>query len=377
MTDPRLQQLADNIINYSVALKAGEKILIDSSGEATTTLVKNLIATAARAGGVPVWQRMDETYMRQLLLHGTESQFCDFSQIHLQQMKTYQAYVAVRGTNNIFELNDVPDEHRAWYMKYYVGEVGTQRVKHTRWCVLRYPNASMAQLAETSIDDFTDFYFRTTLVDYPKLARAMAPLAELMHRTDRVRVTAKGTDLTLSIQGIPAIPCDGKFNIPDGEVFTAPVRDSVNGTICYNASGPYLGQMFPNVRLTFRDGKIVEATCDGDNAALNRIFDTDAGARYVGEFAIGFHPWIRKPMRDILFDEKIAGSLHMAMGRCYDEASNGNTDSAIHWDLVLIQRPDYGGGEIYFDDRLIRKDGRFVVPELVGLNPEAFGAPAI
>jgi aminopeptidase len=301
----------------------------------------------------------------------------ELGKLHREEMSRVQAYVAIRGQDNIFEMNDVPAERRKWYMQHYLQPVHMeQRVKKTRWCVMRYPNNSMAQLAETSLEDFIDFYFKTCLLDYQSFRKAMIPLKDLMEKTDRVRITAKGTDLKFSIKGIPAVPCDGKLNIPDGEVFTAPVRNSVNGVIQFNTPSPFMGQLFSNIRLTFREGKIVEAQCNSDNDALNRILDTDAGARYVGEFAIGFHPWIRKPMKDILFDEKIAGSIHFTPGKCYDEASNGN-NSAIHWDLVLIQRGDHGGGKLYFDDRLIRKDGKFMVPELAPLNPEHWGASAL
>ncbi|TGU85018.1 aminopeptidase, partial [Mesorhizobium sp. M00.F.Ca.ET.186.01.1.1] len=164
------------------------------------------------------------------------------------------------------------------------------------------------------------------------------------------------------IKGIPAIKCAGEANIPDGEVFTAPVRDSVNGTISYNTPSPYQGFTYDNIKLTFKDGKIIEATAN-DTTKINEVFDTDEGARYVGEFAIGVNPYIQNPMKDILFDEKIDGSFHFTPGQAYDDAFNGNK-SSIHWDLVMIQRPEWGGGEIWFDDRLIRKDGRFVVPEL-------------
>ncbi len=373
--DPRLTQLADIIIGYSVALKPGEKILIDWAGHAAEDLVHALVRRAAQAGGVPVWQQMEASLVRQLVLNGSEEQLRDFGQVHRAHMAQFQAYVAVRGSDNIFEMNDIPPERRKWYTQHFTQPVHMeQRLKHTKWCVLRYPNASMAQLAETSTDAFKDFYFKATLLDYKKFAAAMQPLKELMARTDRIHIVAPGTDLKFSIKNIPVVPCVGDYNIPDGEVFTAPVRDSINGTIQFNTPSPYMGSLFHNIQLTFRDGKIVEADCEGDRDALTRILDTDAGARYVGEFAVAFHPWIRTPMKDILFDEKIAGSLHMALGNAYDMAFNGNR-SGVHWDLVLIQRKEYGGGELFFDNRLIRKDGVFVAPELCGLNPEAWGAP--
>ena len=234
--------------------------------------------------------------------------------------------------------------------------------------MLRYPNAAMAQLSGTSVEAFEDFYFEVCTLDYSRMNEAMKPLIEYMNRTDKVRMTGPGTDLTFSIKGIPAIPCAGNMNIPDGEVYTAPVRDSVNGKITYNTPSLYNGFTYENVCLEFKDGRIINATAN-DTARINEVFDTDEGARYIGEFAIGVNPYILEPMKDILFDEKISGSIHFTPGNCYQEAPNGNA-SAIHWDLVWIQRPEYGGGEIYFDDVLVRKDGRFVVPELLCLNPE-------
>ena len=242
------------------------------------------------------------------------------------------------------------------------------RVPKTRWVILRYPNAAMAQLAGMSVEKFEDFYFQVCNLDYSKMNAAMEALTGYMERTDNVRITGPGTDLSFSIRGIPAIPCAGNMNIPDGEVYTAPVRESVNGTITYNAPSLYNGFTYDNICLEFENGRIVKAAAN-DTERINEVFDTDQGARYIGEFAIGVNPYILEPMKDILFDEKIQGSIHFTPGNCYQEAPNGN-ESAIHWDLVLIQRPEYGGGEIYFDDVLVRKDGRFVVQELECLNPE-------
>jgi aminopeptidase len=226
----------------------------------------------------------------------------------------------------------------------------------------------MAQMANMSNEQFEDFYFSVCNLDYSKMSKAMDPLAELMNKTDNVKIKGIGTDLSFSIKGLPAIKCDGEFNIPDGEVYSAPVKDSVNGYITYNTPSEYQGYTYENIRLEFKQGKIIRATAN-DAKRINKVFDTDEGARYVGEFAIGVNPYITKPMKDTLFDEKIMGSFHFTPGSCYDECSNGN-ESAIHWDLVSIQTPEYGGGEIWFDDVLVRKNGKFVLPGLEVLNPE-------
>jgi aminopeptidase len=284
-------------------------------------------------------------------------------------MSEMDCYIGIRGSDNVAELSDVPAENMSMYERLYQVPVHHDiRVRKTKWVVLRYPDNAMAQLSNTSLENFEDFYFDVCTLDYAKMGEAMKPLIDLMNKTDKVRIVGPGTDLNFSIKDIPAIPCAGNMNIPDGEVYTAPVRDSVNGTISYNTPSIWGGFTYDNIKLTFENGKIVDATAN-DTEKINEVFNTDEGARYVGEFAIGVNPYVLNPMKDILFDEKICGSLHFTPGNCYDEAPNGNS-SAIHWDLVLIQREEWGGGEIYFDDVLIRKNGIFVIPELECLNPE-------
>jgi aminopeptidase len=242
------------------------------------------------------------------------------------------------------------------------------RVNRTRWVVLRWPTPSMAQAAGMSTEAFEDFYFDVCTMNYPRMAKAMAPLAQRMKNADRVHLKGPGTDLTFSIKGIGAQLCKGDRNIPDGEVFSCPVKTSVNGHIKFNTPTLYAGTRFEEIRLEFKAGKVVKATSN-NTSRLNAILDTDAGARYTGEFSLGFNPYILHPMTDILFDEKIAGSLHLTPGQAYEQCDNGNR-SAVHWDMVLIQRRDYGGGEVWFDDELIRKDGLFVPKDLRPLNPD-------
>ncbi|MFS0880515.1 aminopeptidase [Bacillus sp. 7586-K] len=368
MKDQRIDTLAKNLINYSIRLQKGEKVLIENFG-LQKELVVALIREAYAAGGFPFVSLKDNQIDRALLMGGQEEQYNMIADFEAEVMKNMDAYIGLRSGDNINEFADVPDDK----MKLQGSTVGKKvhrdiRVPKTKWVVLRYPTASMAQLAKMSTEQFEDFYFDVCNLDYSKMDKAMDPLVELMNKTDKVRITGKGTDLTFSIKDIPAIKCSGQMNIPDGEVYTAPVRDSVNGKITYNTPSPYNGFTFENVTLTFKDGKIIEATAN-DTERINKIFDTDEGARFIGEFAIGVNPYILHPMQDILFDEKIAGSFHFTPGQAYDDAYNGNK-SNIHWDMVMIQRPEYGGGEIYFDDVLIRKDGQFVIPELEALNSE-------
>ena len=296
-----------------------------------------------------------------------EEQIEFLNDYQLYQMKGMDAYIAVRAGENTSELSDVPSDKLNMYYK-LTRPTLDYRVNKTKWVVLRYPNPSMAQLAGTSQEAFEDFYFNVCTLDYQKMSKAMDPLVDLMNRTDKVRLVGPGTDLTFSIKDIPAIKCDGLRNIPDGEVYTAPVRESMNGVISYNTFSEEQGFTYENIRFQVKNGKIVKATAN-DDKRINELLDTDEGARYFGEFAIGVNPYVLHPMKDTLFDEKICGSFHLTPGMAYEDADNGNK-SAIHWDLVMIQRAEYGGGEIWFDDVLIRKDGIFVIPELQGLNPE-------
>lgn len=368
MRDPRITQLADNLAGYSIDVRPGDNVLIEVIG-AERELAKALIEAVAKRGGRPYVELSDRSVLRTLLRHATKEQLEEWAAFDLARMSRMNGYIGVRAGDNISELADVPEDKMQLYEQFYSKPVHLeQRVKHTKWVVLRWPNPSMAQLAGMSTEAFEDFYFRVCNLDYAKMDRAMEPLKAMMEQTDEVRIVGPGTDLTFSIRGIGAKKCSGTRNIPDGEVFTAPVRDSVNGTIAYNTPSNRGGFTFENIRFTFKNGRIVDADAN-DPQRLANVLDTDEGARYIGEFSIGFNPHILHPMNDTLFDEKIAGSLHFTPGQAYEETDNGNR-SSIHWDLVLIQRPEYGGGEIWFDGRLIRKDGRFVVPELEGLNPE-------
>jgi len=365
MTDPRYARLAKLLIEYSTALKKGEHILLDMIDVPDEFSVE-LIRAARAVGGVPLVEARHTRLIREMLMGTSEEHARLVRDVELSRMRKVQAYIAVRGSSNANENADVPSERMALYSR-ITRPVLNQRVDKTRWCVLRWPTPSMAQGAGMSTEAFEKLYFDVCTMDYRKMARAMTPLQQRMRKADRVQIKGPGTDLNFSIKGIGAKMCKGDRNIPDGEVFSCPVKTSINGHIQFNTPTLYSGTKFENVRLVFKEGKVVEASAN-NTRRINEILDTDAGARYTGEFSLGFNPYILSPMCDILFDEKIAGSLHLTPGQAYKECDNGNR-SAVHWDMVLIQRPDWGGGEIWFDGELIRKNGLFVPQDLKPLNP--------
>src|SRR5438067_5937421 len=368
MHDERFDKLAKLLVEYSIRLKRNETVLIEAF-DIPDEMTAALIRATRNAGGVPFAQVYHARVNRALALQASGRQLNIMASHELARMKKMNAYIAMRGSNNITELADVPPDKMQLIGK-KMRPLQDQRVKRTKWVVLRWPTPSMAQLAGMSTEAFEDFFFDVCTLDYRKLQPGMKALKGLMERTDRVQIKGPGTDLNFSIKGIPAIICGGDRNIPDGEVFTAPVKDSVEGHVTFNAPTIYQSIAFDGIRLDFRKGKIIKATSNQPEK-LNKILNSDAGARYIGEFSLGFNPHVLEPMRDILFDEKIAGSFHFTPGQAYEEADNGNR-SQVHWDMVNIQRPSYGGGEIYFDRKLIRRDGEFLPRQLRSLNRSNF-----
>jgi len=371
MLDPRMQRLAELLVRHSVRVQPGEKVLIEAY-DIPTDMTVALIKAVAAVGGQPLVSTYQQPVLRALYQAASADQMQLIGAVERQRMEGVQCYIGMRGSNNTSEMSDVPRDKMDLYERHWWNHVHSQvRVPKTKWVVLRWPSPAMAQSAGMSTEAFEDYYFNVCAgVDYDAMQRAMEPLEALMRRTDQVHIKGPGTDLRFSIKGIGVVPCFGERNIPDGEIYTCPVKTSVEGYITYNCETLYRGTLFTNVHFAFDQGKIVKAEAGANTAKLNEILDSDEGARYLGEWSFGVNPYISNPMRDTLFDEKIAGSFHLTPGQCYKEASNGN-DSQIHWDIVCRQDPAVGGGEIWFDGVLIRKDGRFVLPELQGLNPEA------
>src|SRR6266403_169488 len=368
MHDARFDQLAKLLVEYSTKLKRNENVLIEAF-DVPDEMTIPLIRAVRKAGAIPFVQIQRARIGRELALEASDRQLTLAAGHELARMKKMHAYIALRGSNNITELSDVPVAKMQLVAK-KMRPVQDQRVKKTKWVVLRWPTPSMAQLAGMSTQAFEDFYFEVCTLDYRRLQPGMKALKTLMERTDRVEIKGPGTDLRFSIKGIPAVICGGDRNIPDGEVFSCPVKDSVEGHVTFNAPSIYQGIGFDAIRLEFKNGRIVDATSN-ETRKLNKILDSDPGARYIGEFSLGFNPRVLQPMRDILLDEKIAGSFHFTPGQAYEEADNTNR-SQVHWDMVNIQRPSYGGGEIYFDRKLIRRNGEFLSKPLRSLNRSNF-----
>ena len=365
--DPRYSKLAKTLCGHSAKIAQGEHVLLDLS-ETPAEMAEALIAEISARGAYPHAEISNPRISRALALAATPERLAVAAECALEKIKKMDAYIAIRGAANIFENSDVPQANMAKIAAAMKPAVDW-RVNKTKWVVLRWPTPAMAQQAQMSSEAFEDFYFRVCTMDYGRMEEGMEAARRLMESADKVHITGPGTDLGFSIKSMPAIPCGGQYNIPDGEIFTAPVRDSVEGTVSYNAPTVYNGISFDSITLTFEKGKIGDASAGAKTAALKKILSSDEGASYIGEFAMGFNPHITSPMRDILFDEKIAGSFHFTPGQAYENADNGNR-SRIHWDMVCIQTPEWGGGEISFDGKVVRRDGLFVGEGIEKLNPQ-------
>jgi aminopeptidase len=365
MKDPRVRELAGVLVNYSTRVKKGDVVLISASGFEAAPLVQELYILCLERGAAYVEYEFNLPEInRHFYNRATKSQLAYFPEHRLAFMKKATVYIAISAGGNSMVMAKANQGNMISWSK-VIRPIIDERVKHTRWVITRYPTQGATQEAKMSLEEYEDYLFSACCIDWGVESKKQEKLKRLMDKAYNVRITADDTDLTFSIKGMPGIKCDGRFNIPDGEVFTAPVRDSVEGYITYNCPTVYQGKEFNNIRLEFSKGKIISASSPGMDEALESILDTDVGARFIGEFAIGVNPGITEPMRNILFDEKIFGSIHFTPGQCYDDCDNGNR-SAVHWDMVKILK---NGGEIWFDDQPIQKNGLFVHKDLLALNP--------
>ncbi|MBQ0104992.1 MAG: aminopeptidase [Armatimonadetes bacterium] len=371
MRDPRFEKLAKLLVNYSVNVQPGEKVMVNSSIDVPEEFDVELVRAIGEAGGLAFISTYKTQVAREEAFYATKELFQARLKYDLQKLKDMDCSISISGMNNECEYIDTPQNTKTLGKEYYGQYTRDIIIDNAKWVGTHWPTPGFAQKASMSTASFEDFYFDVVLLDYAKLKEGELILIDRMEKTDKVHILGPGkTDLTFSIKGMPAVGCWGDRNIPDGEVYTAPIRDSINGFIQYNCPTVADSKPVDDVWFVFKDGKIVEEG-GSDVDAVRAILNDDEGARYIGEFALGVNPKIKVPMRNILFDEKISGSIHLTPGRAYKEAYNGN-DSKQHWDLVMIQTPEYGGGEIWFDDELIRKDGLFVPDYLKTLNPENF-----
>lgn len=370
MEDPRVRQLARYIIQTATQTQNGEKILLEQHGGQDYSLIKALIQEAYAVGAKPHFMLSNREVEAEQLRGADLAHMQDVTQYEIARMQDMHSYVDIRVDENIYTWGNLPAASRDAWARGYWGPLHMDiRTQETKWTVLYWPTQATAQLAGMSLTEFEDFFFDSVLVDYTKMGQAMQALVARMQAADKVHIQAPGTDLEFSIKGIGIMAMHGNRNLPDGEIYTSPVRNSVNGTIRFNVDSRYQDYIFKEVQFTFKDGKIVDGSSNATQR-MNQILDTDEGARYIGEFAIGVNPMITRPITNIIYDEKMAGSFHLTPGNCYNNADNGNT-SSIHWDLIQSQRPEHGGGRIYLDGQLIREDGLFVPPDLQVLNPEA------
>jgi len=357
------QQLAEKLLDHSTELESGQNIMLQLIGLNGIGLLRALVEEVRKRDAHPFIKIEDPEINRTLLEQGNEDFWTNQAEVdQLPLMKQMDAFVGIRAAENIYENSNVPKDANSAYSKKFLNPVHfKERVEHTNWVVLRYPSPAFAMNAKMPTESFRNFYYNACIFDYEKLQHAMQPLEELLRETDKIHLKGEGTDIEFSVKGQNWIPCFGKRNIPDGELFSSPILDSINGHITY-APSVYQGKPFEFVKLEVKNGVVVDFD-SSNNPALEEILDTDEGARRFGEFSFGLNPIIKEPMYDILFDEKIYGSNHLTLGKDYAIAPNGNS-SNIHWDLVCI------GADVYCDGELIREGRQFVKEELKGLNPE-------
>lgn len=359
--------LAHNLINNSVKLQANEKVLIEYSNVDDDFLLA-LQNEAFKVNAMPFFKNVNIELKRVMLERGNKNMFKLLAEIDEKLYSNMNAIILIRGEQNVYDLAYVSSNKLKEFDEFYNNPIHMKIRLKKKWVLLRYPTPSFAQSSNMPTRDFREYFFKVCNLDYNKLSKAMNGLKALMEKTDKVKIVSPNTNLTFSILGNPAIKCCGQCNIPDGEIYTAPVKNSINGTINFNIPAMYGGVKHENICLTFKNGKVISAT-GSHTKELNEIINTDSGSCYVGEFAFGVNPYVSYSLNDILFDEKMLGSIHMALGNAYDDCFNGNS-SIIHWDLILNQTKEFGGGQIYFDDVKIRENGMFILPELVALNPE-------
>lgn len=365
MMDVRLKQLGDHLLNYSCSVKDGDKVLIESTKN-SSELIKYLVRECYKRGAMPFVILRESDIKRELILSGTSEQFEIMAEEQKLLMKRMDVYIEITEYDNCYEMNDVPIEQRQLYQRYFYQPVYTENGIE-RWVTVGFPTKSMAQRFGMSTDTFEDYYFSVVNADYEKMSKKMLVLKKSLDKAKIVTLQGNGLNLSFSIEEAKTFICDGKINLPDGEVFVAPDIYSANGSIKFNVDSLYQGYNFSDIELFFHNGMVVNAGASKNAKILNRILDTDEGSRYLGEFAIGTNPNITKTVGNILYDEKMLGSIHLALGQSHFESDNQNK-SAIHWDMVYRMEEEFGKAKMFLDDELIMENGKFVPKKLELLN---------
>jgi aminopeptidase len=352
------------IVHHALKVKPGAKVMIDSLDECEELIIA-VMEELSGVGALP-YRIHESIRVRANWLKRATKEEMDLWFDHKAAARREMDHVLqIRGQDNWYELAEVPPETLRYFGHLHIRMGREGRKEGANTTIIRYPSKSLAQQGRMSTDAFTDLFFRLSTMNFRVLHREMEPLKAAIDNANDVRIVAPGTDLTFSIAGLTTNISAGTWNIPDGETAMGIVRESANGRIAYNVPSSHQGLVFHNIALTFRDGKVIEVEAD-EKDKVEAILDTDEGARYIGEFAIGVNPYLRSHMIDTLYDEKMAGSLHFTPG---GTDSNG-TLSTVHWDIVQSHLPPYAGGEIYLDGKLWRKDGLFVDDALARLNPD-------
>jgi len=355
MFDRRWSQLGEILVNYSTRTQAGDRLLITMMEPETFPLTLAVYEHAVRAGAFPQVQFASAYLERALLIHGSDELIARVPDLERGGMEWADVSIVLRGARNPHELAGIPTERLALHRR-ALGAISALRNEQTRWVLVRVPNESFAQAAGMGLDAAMEFFFNATLCDWEEESRRYRRIRDLFQAASRVRIVGRDTDLSFSTAGRTYVVGDGHINIPDGEVYTAPVDDSAEGVIAFEYPAVYAGQPIRGIRLELRAGDVVAATADTGEEFLQQILAIDGGARRIGEFGIGVNFGIDRFVGDILFDEKIGGTIHLALGRAYADCG-GTNQSYLHWDLVKDLRSE---GAIELDGRRVFEYGRFV-----------------
>lgn len=354
--DTRYNQLADILVNYSTRVQRGEKVLIYMIEPEAMPLVQEVYKETVKAGGLPEVYFNSTYFERALLKYGSDEQIRWVPEVDRWSIEWADVWIGLRAIRNPHELHDISAERLAAHSA-VVGQLSGLRVDSTRWVICRVPTEAFAQKAEMSLDEATDFFFNATVRDWANESKQWERWKDAFQQAKQVRITGRDTDLTFSTEGRLYKLAAGDKNIPDGEFFTAPVETSVEGKVYFEFPGLYLGRKIHGIRLEFREGRVVRATADDDVELLHKALDTDEGARFVGEFGVGVNYGIDRYVFETLFDEKMGGTIHLALGRAYKE-NGGVVESNLHWDIVKDLRRE---GAIWLDGRKVFERGKFLI----------------